>query len=160
MQTIIQNRNYYKALFAPLPEIVDVKQLMQMLGGVNEKTARAILWRREIPAVLLNNRYLIPKRNVIDYLLSSGYQEVLARVAAASCKKIPSDLVEANRQRILMLCDRPKSRRELMAILGVSSKKTFFRLYLYPLIKEGKLRMTVTSQNSVSTQKYVRVGRF
>jgi len=42
-------------------------------------------------------------------------------------------------------------------MLDVPSKKTFFRLYLKPLLEAGTIQMTIPNQRSVSTQHYVRV---
>lgn len=44
-----------------------------------------------------------------------------------------------------------------MYLLDIKSIKTFFRVYLKPLLESGELRMTHPEQPSVSTQKYIRV---
>lgn len=152
----MQDRVYYEKKFADYPVIINTQQLAQMLGGVNVKSAVALIWRNEVTAFRIGNKYKIPKSSVIDYLASENYQKLLARSAASANAIMPKEMIETNRQRLLMLCDTPKTRKELMFLLGIESKKTFFRLYLRPLIESGELKMTIPDQPSVSTQRYVR----
>ena len=70
------------------------------------------------------------------------------------------EVIENNRKKLIMHCEVPRTRKDLMFLLDMSSKKTFFRLYLRPLLESGNLRMTSPEQPSVSTQKYVRVLRY
>ena len=155
----MQDKIYYEKKYADYPEIVNTQQLAQMLGGVNVKSAVALIWRNEITAFRISNKYQIPKSSVIDYLVSENYQKLLARSVASASAIVPKEMIETNRQRLLMLCDTPKTRKELMFLLGMESKKTFFRLYLRPLLESGELQMTMPDQPSVSTQRYVRAKR-
>lgn len=72
-------------------------------------------------------------------------------------QEISADEIERGQQKILLLCEQPRTRKDLMYMLDVASKKTFFRLYLKPLLESGVLQMTIPDQRSVSTQRYVRV---
>ena len=76
----------------------------------------------------------------------------------ARLKKI-QDEEEQGKQKILFLCEKPQTRKALMFLLDVKSKKTFFRLYLKPLLESGELQMTHPEQPSISTQQYIRTPR-
>ena len=152
----MQDRKFYEVKFADYPDLVNTKQLIQMLGGINEKTARGLIWRKEMKTFRCGNKYQIVKASVIDYLVSDSYRQLLFRNTASLRANVPLEMIEMNRQRLVMLCDAPRSRKELMFLLGITSKKTFFRLYLRPLLESGELQMTIPDQPSVSTQRYVR----
>lgn len=131
-----------------------------MLGGINEKTAHGILWRGEIKSFRVSNRYQIPKESVIDYLLSENYEMLKKRMEVAQRNDESQEVIEKNWKNLIMYCEVPRTRKEPMFLLDMTSKKTFFRLYLRPLLASGDLRMTIPEQRCVSTQKYVRVLKY
>lgn len=151
----MHDRKYYENKFKHYPDVVTKKELMDMLG-ICDKTAQSLLQREKIKYFHIRNRYQIPKVCVIDFLVGQDYNSY-ARNRAKAHHEINSDEIEKGQQKILFLCERPRTRKELMYMLDVSSKKTFFRLYLRPLLEEGTLQMTIPNQRSVSTQRYVRV---
>ena len=151
----MQDRKYYEDQFRNYPDVVTKNQLMDMLGGICEKTAQSLLQKNKVQNFKIGNRYHIPKACVIDFLTSSDYIPFKKQMAKAHCAISP-DEVERGKQKILFMCEQPQTRNDLMFMLDVSSKKTFFRLYLNPLLESGKLLMTIPDQRSVSTQKYVR----
>ena len=151
----MHDRKYYENKFKPYPDVVTKKQLMDMLD-ICENTAQSLLQKEKIRHFRIGNRYQIPKVCVIDFLVGGSY-ELYARNRSKAHHEITSDEVERGKEKILLLCDQPRSRKELMYMLDVPSKKTFFRLYLRPLLESGSLRMTIPDQRSVSTQRYVRV---
>ena len=93
--------------------------------------------------------------------LSLGYPKpdelpvTLADIDRAHLRGI-EDKEERGKQKILYLCDTPQTRKKLMVLLDVKSKKTFFRVYLKPLLESGRLLMTHPDQPSISTQEYIR----
>lgn len=65
-----QNNNIlYETMFKGYPDVVNVPQLCEMLGGISEKTAYRLLKAGVIQSIYLGKRYLIPKPFVVDYLV-------------------------------------------------------------------------------------------
>lgn len=153
----MQDRRKIEMIFAHYPDLVTTPLLQEMLGGVHERTALGLLWRGEIKSFRVSNRYQIPKESVIDYLLSDSYEKLKKRADISRNRGESREVIEKNQKRLIMYCDVPRTRKDLMFLLDVTSKKTFFRLYLRPLLESGDLRMTNPEQRCVSTQKYVRV---
>lgn len=59
-------------------------------------------------------------------------------------------------ERILCFCGSPKNILEIADMLGYKDKKTV-RKYIKPLVKQGRLAMTIPDKPSSSNQKYVTV---
>ena len=57
-------------MFAKYPDVVEVNQLREMLGGISRKLAYRLLADNEIRSVRVGRTYKIPKACVIEYLLS------------------------------------------------------------------------------------------
>lgn len=152
----MQDRRYYEVRFFDYPDLVTTAQLREMLGGVTQRTALGILWRGEIKPLRVCNCYRIPKASVIDYLLSDSYPALKKRVDISRHQNGSPEVVENNKKKLIKYCDVPRTRQDLMFLIDVTSKKTFFRLYLRPLLQSGDLRMTIPEQPSISTQRYVR----
>lgn len=58
----------YKLLFCDYPDVLNVKQLCEILGGISEKTGYRLLHKGEIKYFTIGRSYRIPKIHVIDYL--------------------------------------------------------------------------------------------
>ena len=56
---------------------------------------------------------------------------------------------------ILEFCKEPKSVKEIMECIGLKHRPTFMYDYLNPLLKEGKLQMTIPDKPKSRNQKYV-----
>lgn len=153
----MQDRNEYEVMFAMYPDVVSTKELRIMLGGICEKTALTMLRQNMIQHFRIGAVYQIPKVSVIDFMVSEEYIAFRKRIEYAKIKKT-DDKVRKIQLKILILCETPKTRKELMYMLDMESKKNFFRLYLHPLLESGELQMTIPNQPSVSTQKYVRAN--
>ena len=54
-------------MFADYPDIVDIKQLCKMLGGVGSKTAYSLLHDGKIQYYKIGRGFRIPKKSVIDF---------------------------------------------------------------------------------------------
>ena len=61
-------KDLYSVMFPEYPDVVNVEQLSEMLGGVSSKTVYRLLKKGEIKSKYLGKRYLIPKLYVIDYI--------------------------------------------------------------------------------------------
>ena len=62
------NRIFYESIFKEYPDVVNVPQLCEMLGGISDKTAYRLLKSGVIKSIYVGKRYLIPKPYVLDYL--------------------------------------------------------------------------------------------
>ena len=63
----------YKLLFTDYPDVVNVEQMCEMLGGISTKTAYQLLKTGSIKSFIVGKRYRIPKINIMEYLqLVSG----------------------------------------------------------------------------------------
>ena len=58
----------YRLLFTEYPDVVNIKQMCEMLGGIGEKTGYRLLRTGEIKYFTIGRSYRIPKIHVIDYL--------------------------------------------------------------------------------------------
>lgn len=61
-------KDLYSVMFPEYPDVVNVEQLSEMLGGVSVKTVYRLLKKGEIQSKYVGKRYLIPKLYVIDYI--------------------------------------------------------------------------------------------
>lgn len=55
-------------MFPNYPDVVNVEQLCEMLGGISLKTGYCLLKSGAIKSFVIARRYRIPKINVIEYL--------------------------------------------------------------------------------------------
>ena len=56
---------------------------------------------------------------------------------------------------ILNFCKKPKSRKEIQDYFSAFSKSYIIAKYINPLIKEGKLSLTIPDKPSSKNQKYI-----
>ena len=64
----MESQTAYKLLFADYPDVVNVEQMREMLGGICDKTAYRLLRSGEIRSFIVGRRYRIPKLNILEYL--------------------------------------------------------------------------------------------
>lgn len=57
------------AIIEEYPDVVEVEDLRQMLGGISRKLAYKLLAEKEIRSVRVGRAYKIPKVCVINYLI-------------------------------------------------------------------------------------------
>lgn len=72
---MVKNRAYYKELYKDYPDLVTLEQFRQMLGGIGDTTARKLIRGNHVKHFYIRGSYLIPKKSVIDYVLSDHYAE-------------------------------------------------------------------------------------
>lgn len=58
----------YRAMFKDYPDVVNVEQMCEMLGGMSTKTAYRLLRSGSIKSLLVGRRYRIPKIYILEYL--------------------------------------------------------------------------------------------
>ena len=61
-------QDYYKVMFTNYPDVVNVEQLCEMLGGPSSKSVYRLLKEGAIQSYWIGKRYRIPKVSVIEYL--------------------------------------------------------------------------------------------
>ena len=66
------NNNYYKSMFKKYPDIVNVKELRIMLGGISKKLAYHLLQNNIIKSIKIGRQYKIVKADVILYLTQNN----------------------------------------------------------------------------------------
>lgn len=69
------SRKELENLFKSYPDVVDIQQFREMLGGVCEGTARKLLQEHLVEHRVVRCTYYIPKSCIIDYLLSNHYKQ-------------------------------------------------------------------------------------
>ncbi len=67
-------RKELKILFRDYPDVVSLPELCAMMGGIGDGTARKLLRSGQIKSLMVRSTYYIPKKCVIDYLLSDHYK--------------------------------------------------------------------------------------
>lgn len=68
MSSKTSRREAYLTMFTAYPDVVNVQQLSEMLGGVSIKTCYKILKSGKIEYLKIGRMYRIPKVNVLRYL--------------------------------------------------------------------------------------------
>ncbi len=62
------SKKYYKSMFKGYPDVVNVKELQLMLGGISKKLAYHLLQNNIIKSIKIGREYKIAKADVILYL--------------------------------------------------------------------------------------------
>ena len=64
----MESQTAYNLLFTKYPDVVNVHQMCEMLGGICDKTAYRLLKSGEIKSFIVGRHYRIPKLNILEYL--------------------------------------------------------------------------------------------
>ena len=64
------SRDYYESKFRSYADLVILTEMRKMLGGIGDRKAMALIHNGRIKAFYIDQKYLIPKICIIDYLLS------------------------------------------------------------------------------------------
>ena len=62
------SQKYYKSLFKDYPDVVNVKELQSMLGGISKKLTYHLLKNNIINSTKIGREYKVAKIDVILYL--------------------------------------------------------------------------------------------
>ena len=68
-------RSDYERKFRNFPDVVTMNEFRAMLGGIAESTARKLLNQNLVEHFYIRCTFYIPKKNVIDYLLSDRFMK-------------------------------------------------------------------------------------
>ena len=55
-------------MFSNYPDVVDIRQLCEMLGGIGQKTAYQLLHDGKIRYLKIGRSFRIPKKSIIAFL--------------------------------------------------------------------------------------------
>lgn len=58
----------YGLMFRDYPDVVNIEQLCEMLGGISTKTGYRLLKTGAIKSFVVARRYRIPKINILEYM--------------------------------------------------------------------------------------------
>ena len=61
----------YSLMFTTYPDIVDITQMRNMLGGIGVTLAYKLLKQRKIKSLKIGREYKIPKSCIIEYLIEN-----------------------------------------------------------------------------------------
>ena len=78
----MSEREKYRRKYASYPEVVNLLQFREMLGGIADSTARKLMRENRVKHYYVRTTYLIPKEWVIDYLLSTHYAQYRMKLKA------------------------------------------------------------------------------
>ena len=78
----MNEREKYRRKYASYPEVVNLLQFREMLGGIADSTARKLMRENRVKHYYVRTTYLIPKEWVIDYLLSTHYAQYRLKLKA------------------------------------------------------------------------------
>ena len=64
----MSNKDIYKEIFSEYPDVVNIEQMCQMLGGICSKSAYKLLEENRIKHFTIGRKYLIPKIHIMSFL--------------------------------------------------------------------------------------------
>ena len=64
----MESQTAYKLLFADYPDVVNIDQLREMLGGIGYKAAYRLLHDGNIRFFKIGKAFRIPKSSIVEYL--------------------------------------------------------------------------------------------
>jgi len=75
-------REKYEKLFANYPDVLELNDLLKMLGGVSDSYVRPLLQKGVIKCFKMGNGkiFKIPKEYFIDFVVSDAYQNYKCRL--------------------------------------------------------------------------------
>ncbi len=66
---MLENHNY-KTMFESYPDVVNVKEMREMLGGISSTLAYKLLKQEKIKSIKIGREYKIAKLNLINYIIN------------------------------------------------------------------------------------------
>ena len=87
----------------------------------------------------------------IEFMLEI-IKTVLIDVKETTCSN-----AEQVEEQVIDFCSIPRSRNEIQEFVGITGRKAFVSKYLKPLLKSGKIEMTLPDKPNSKNQKYVSV---
>ncbi len=67
------SKELYTSMFTSYPDVVNVKEMIEMLGGISPTLAYRILKKNVIKSIKIGREYKIPKVNIISYIIQDNF---------------------------------------------------------------------------------------
>lgn len=67
-----ESERIYRTMFSQYPDVITVKQMCEMIGGISEKTAYRLIHSGKVKHITIGHSIRIPKVFLIDYLMGAG----------------------------------------------------------------------------------------
>ncbi len=161
----------------------DVAWLNSFGGKLSQGQRSALIFAREVGAVdMLTYMQIVgEKRKLADsnldylkkmgvlkqkgktvdsvyYVLNSDFDVTTPQVTPQVAPQVaPQDDIQTKCNELVLFCRIPRSKKEMMAFLKLSDRKSFDKLYLKPLLNK-RIRYTVPDKPNSRIQKYVAIG--
>ena len=71
-----KSKSLYQYIFTDYPDVVNISQMCEMLGGISTKTGYALLRTKRIKSLKIGRCYMIPKINIFEYLNIAENHEI------------------------------------------------------------------------------------
>lgn len=65
---LLKSNEAYKLVFRQYPDVVNVEQMCEMLGGISTKTGYRLLKQNQIKHFKIGRTYKVPKLHIFEYL--------------------------------------------------------------------------------------------
>ena len=161
----------------------DVAWLNSFGGKLSQGQRSALIFAREVGAVdtLTYMQIVGEKRKLADsnldflkkmgvlkqkgktvdsvyYVLNSDFDVITPQVTLQVTPQVaPQDDIQTKCGELVLFCRTPRSKKEMMAFLKLSDRKSFEKLYIKPLLNK-RIRYTVPDKPNSRIQKYVAIG--
>ena len=96
----------------------------------------------------------------LDFLKKMGVLKQKGKTVDSVYYVLNSDfdvIIQTKCNELVLFCRIPRSKKEMMAFLKLSDRKSFDKLYLKPLLNK-RIRYTVPDKPNSRIQKYVAIG--
>jgi len=90
----------------------------------------------------------------VYYVLNSDFDVITPQVTPQVAPQVD---IQTKCNELVLFCRIPRSKKEMMAFLKLSDRKSFDKLYLKPLLNK-RIRYTVPDKPNSRIQKYVAIG--
>lgn len=133
----MSTRIEYETKLRDYPDLLTVKELRPIQGDICDRTAFELIHKNKIKHFRIGNKYLIPKAYLIDFM-SEDYSIFKKNVNAKHLQMMSKD--EKIKQKIIFLCEKPQTRKDLMFLLDVKNKKIFLGCISNPCWNQESFR--------------------
>lgn len=67
-------KEQYSIMFTNYPDIINIEQMRNMLGGISLTLAYRLIKEKKIKAIKIGRQYKIPKANIISYIINQNWK--------------------------------------------------------------------------------------
>ncbi len=131
----------YLKMFAEYEDVVTPREVSEMMNLPYRRVIRMIR-SGELKSIKWERDYRIAKLWVIEYIRDYGF-------------KRQESLAEQRKNKVIVYCQEPRSRKQIQEFLDLSDRKFFRDTVLNPLLEEGIIVMTIPDRPNDVRQRYV-----